>query len=405
MGKIGLPDHRTRLGKRADRRSTRNGRMHRDTLATMAPNWRSQFPILETTTYLASHNQGAMSFASSDLLAQFAEDWATLGSSAWDQAWSNLPFEVGNTIGTLVGASPQTTVATTGMMAAFVAIDSCFRFQPAQSRFVTTQLEHSPGRRYWQRQAGLTEAIVRSWDGRTIATETLLAEIDERTAIVMLSDGPPSGSSIDLKRVVAAAHDVDGYVLLDCSQSAGAVPIDIEDLGVDFAVGRTDGWLCGGASSAWLYVHPEILGQLEPQTPGWGIDGDPTWPDPDPSGIGRFLDGPPNPAALYALTAGLDPLFTLGIENIRQRSLAATGNVIELAESAGMPVTSDTSEDRGAIVTLQVDDAFRVQSGLQALDILVGAYSPDEISIGPHFYNNQADLDTFISTLKSINHG
>ena len=88
--------------------------MHRDTLATMAPNWRSQFPILETTTYLSSHNQGAMSFASSDLLAQFAEDWATLGSSAWDQAWSSLPFEVGNTIGTLVGASPQTTVATTG---------------------------------------------------------------------------------------------------------------------------------------------------------------------------------------------------------------------------------------------------------------------------------------------------
>lgn len=372
----------------------------------MAPNWRSQFPIVETTTYLASHDQGAMSFASSDLLAQFVEEWATVGPTAWDRTWSQLPFEVGNTIAHLIGASPASTATTTSLSAAFVAIDSCFRFLAAQRRFVTTQLEQSPGRRFWQRQAGLEETVVRSWDGRTIATDTLLGSIDERTAIVMLSNDLATGEAgVDLKRIVAAAHDVDGYVVLDCSTTAGAIPTDVESLGVDFAVGRTDGWLCGGPPAGWLFVHPELIDQLEPATAGWGVDGDPTWPDPDPIGIGRFLDGPPDPAALYALKAGLEPILEIGIDEVRNASLSATSWLIERATDAGLTVTSDTSEDRGPIVTLEVSDAFRVQAGLHALDVRVGTSSPDEISLGPHFYNNKADFDTFTDTIRSIDHG
>lgn len=372
----------------------------------MATNWRSQFPIVETTTYLTSHDQGAMSFASSDLLAQFVEEWATLGPTAWHGTWSQLPFEVGNAIASLIGASRDTTSTTTSLSAAFVAIDSCFRFRAAQRRFVTTQLERSPGRRFWQRQAGLEETVVRSWDGRTIATDTLLGSIDERTAIVMLSNDLATGEAgIDLKRIVAAAHDVDGYVVLDCSTTAGAVPGAVEDLGVDFAVGRTDGWLCGGTPGGWLFVHPELIDQLEPATTGWGVDGDPTWPDPDPIGIGRFLDGPPDPAALYALKAGLEPFVDIGIDAVRKASLVATGWLIEHATDAGISVTSETSEHRGPVVTLEVSDAFRVQAGLHALDVRVGTSSPDEISLGPHFYNTQADLDSFTQTIRSIAHG
>lgn len=371
----------------------------------MAPNWRSQYPIVETTTYLASQDQGAMSYAASDLLAQFVEDWATLGLTAWDRSWSRLPFDLGNAIADVIGASLATTVATTSLTTALASIDSCFRFPPQQRRLVTTQLEHSPGRTFWRRQVGLEETIVRSWDGRTIATETLLAAIDERTAIVMLSSGCAAGEAVDLKRVVAAAHDVDGYVVLDCSETAGAVPIGVEGLGVDFAVGRTDGWLCGGTPAGFLFVHPEILDQVEPTTPGWGTDGDPTWPDPEPVGIGRFLDGPPNPAALYALEAGLDPITSIGIDEIRQTSLAATEWLIAQAGEAGLKITSDTSDGRGPVVTVEVADAFRVQAGLEALDVRVGKFGTDELSVGPHFYNNRADFDNFIGTIRSIDHG
>lgn len=346
-----------------------------------------------------------MSYAASDLLAQFVEDWATLGLTAWDRNWAKLPFDLGNDIASIIGASPATTVATTSLSTAFTSIDSCFRFPPQQRRFVTTQLEQSPGRTFWRRQAALEETVVRSWDGRTIATETLLAAIDERTALVMLSSGCAAGEAVDLKRVVAAAHDVDGYVVLDCSDTAGSRPIGVEDLGIDFAVGRTDGWLCGGTPAGFLFVHPEILDQLEPTTPGWGIDGDPAWPDPEPVGIGRFLDGPPNPAALYTLEAGLDPLTSVGVEEIREMSLAATGWLIDQAGEAGLTVTSDTSDDRGAVVTVAVTNAFRVQAGLEALDVRVGTFSPDELAIGPHFYNDKTDLDTFIDTIRSIDHG
>ncbi len=59
----------------------------------MEPDWRSHFPLLEETTYLASHDFGAMSYEASDALARYAEEWATLGTDAWREEWSQLPLE------------------------------------------------------------------------------------------------------------------------------------------------------------------------------------------------------------------------------------------------------------------------------------------------------------------------
>ena len=245
----------------------------------------------------------------------------------------------------------------------------------------------------------MDETTVRSWDGHTIADETFLAAIDERTAIVTLSHVSPSSASLDLKRIVAAAHDVDGYVVLDCTNSAGAMPIDLDGLGIDFAVGRTDAWLMGGSPTAWLYVHPEIQGQLEPTTPGWGPHSHPSSTPTDPPGIWRFLDGPPSPPALYTLRAAVEILRSVGIDGVRQQSLEASRVLADLANDQDLILTSDTSADRGPIVTLQVDDAVDAQARLSRAHISVGLYSANELAVGPHFYNDADDLDRLIVEL------
>lgn len=365
----------------------------------MDPDWRSHFPLLEEATYLKSHAFGAMSYEASDALARYAEEWATLGADAWRDEWSQLPLKVGSLIGSLVGSSPSSTIVTTSLSSALAAIDSCFRFPMVQSRVVTTQLERGPIRDYWSTRTAMDETTVRSWDGHTIADETFLAAIDERTAIVTLSHVSPSSTSLDLKRIVAAAHDVDGYVVLDCTNSAGSMPVDLDALGIDFAVGRTDAWLMGGSPTAWLYVHPEIQGQLEPTTSGWGPHGHPSSTPTDPPGIWRFLDGPPTPPALYTLRAAVDLLRSVGIEEVRRRSLELSGQLAQLAEERGLIVTSDTSVDRGPIVTLRVEDAVDTQARLSIEQIVVGVYSSTELAVGPHFYNDDHDLDRLVAEL------
>ena len=65
------------------------------------------------------------------------------------------------------------------------------------------------------------------------------------------------------------AHEVGAYVVLDCYQSAGVVPFDVTALDVDFAVGGSVKWLCGGPGAGWLYVRPDLAERLEPTFVGW----------------------------------------------------------------------------------------------------------------------------------------
>ena len=72
--------------------------------------YRSEFPILERTTYLASHTLGPMPRQAADRLAEFARMWEERGIRAWAEGWWASPVTVGDQIGRIVGAPPGSTV-------------------------------------------------------------------------------------------------------------------------------------------------------------------------------------------------------------------------------------------------------------------------------------------------------
>ena len=89
-------------------------------------------------------------------------------------------------------------------------------------------------------------------------------------------------------------------MILDCYQSAGIVPVDLTALGVDFAVGGSVKWLCGGPANGWLYVRPDLAETLEPTYIGWQAHERPFAFEEEleyAAGAARFLTGTPNPAA------------------------------------------------------------------------------------------------------------
>ena len=73
----------------------------------------------------------------------------------------------------------------------------------------------------------------------------------------------------DVEAITRRAHEVGARVVLDCYQSAGIVPFSVAELGVDFAVGGSVKWLCGGPGNGWLYVRPDLIDLLEPTFMGW----------------------------------------------------------------------------------------------------------------------------------------
>ena len=94
--------------------------------------------------------------------------------------------------------------------------------------------------------------------------EAIVDAIDERTLLVPISHVLFKTAEIqDVGPIVRRAHEVGAHVILDCYQSAGIVPVDVTALGVDFAVGGSVKWLCGGPGNGWLYVRPDLAERLE----------------------------------------------------------------------------------------------------------------------------------------------
>ena len=77
------------------------GRSHDPLLA-----FRSEFPILERTTYLVSNSLGAMPRAVPERLAEYAARWAVDGVRAWSRGWWEMPVTIGDEIAPLIGAGP-----------------------------------------------------------------------------------------------------------------------------------------------------------------------------------------------------------------------------------------------------------------------------------------------------------
>lgn len=363
--------------------------------------YRDRFPILAETTYLINHSLAAMPGAVAERLADYARAWGTRGIRSWGEGWWTMPLEVGDQVGRIIGAEPGTTVMHQNVAVAEAIVLSCFRpVDPRRNRIVY-EAGNFPSVRYlYQAQQDL-EVVVCDDDAGIIDA------IDERTLLVPISHVLfKSGEIQDVEAITRRAHEVGARVVLDCYQSAGIVPFSVASLGVDFAVGGSVKWLCGGPGNGWLYVRPDLIEELEPTFMGWQAHESPFAFEPElryAPGVARFLTGTPNVPALYAATAGYDLVEEVGLERIRENSLAQTDLLIRLADEAGFEVRSPRDPARrGGTVTVHVPDFEAVHKELGEHQVLCDFRPGAGIRLGPHYYNTNDELERVIDLIGEI---
>ena len=361
---------------------------------------RSEFPILEHTTYLINHSLGAMPARAEERLAEYARAWRERGVRAWGEGWWELPLTVGDQVGRILGALPGTTVMHQNVAVAEAVVLSCFRPEPPRNRIVYER-GNFPSVRYLYQSRPDLEVVVCEDDGAVVEA------IDERTLLVPVSHVLyKSGEIQDVSAIVHRAHEVGAHVVLDAYQSAGIVPLDVTALSVDFAVGGSVKWLCGGPGNGWLYVRPDHAERLEPTVTGWQAHAEPFAFEEElryASGAARFLTGTPNVPALYAATAGYDLVEEVGVERIRRRSLAHTQLLLDLADEAGFDVRSPRDPSRrGGTVTIHVPEFAAVHRELAAREIVCDFRPGAGIRLGPHFFNTEDELRFTVAQLVEI---
>jgi kynureninase len=367
--------------------------------------YRDRFPILRDCIYLINHSLAAMPAAAEDRLLEYARMWRERGIRSWGEGWWEMPVTIGDQLARIMGAAPGTIVMHQNVTVAEEVVISCFRKglvrAPGVRNRVVYEEANFPSVRYlYQAQPDLEVVAVE--DDRAI-----VEAIDERTLLVPISHVLFKNAEIqDVEPIVRRAHEAGAYVVLDCYQSAGVVPFDLAALEVDFAVGGSVKWLCGGPGAGWLYVRPDLAERLEPTFVGWQGHARPFAFEPEleyAPGVRRFLTGTPNVPALYAASAGYDVIEEVGVERIRERSLLLTSLLIELLDGAGFEISSPREPARrGGTVLVRTPDDAAVHRELGERGIICDFRPGAGVRLGPHFYNTEDELRETVAQLVEI---
>ncbi|WP_409329559.1 kynureninase [Trujillonella humicola] len=223
--------------------------------------------------------------------------------------------------------------------------------------------------------------------------DVLAASLDERVAVVVLSAvAYRSGALADLAAVTRLVHEAGALVLWDLSHAAGAVPVGLEAIGADLAVGCTYKYLNGGPGApAFLYVRRELQDRVRQPIWGWFGQRDqfamgPVY-DPAP-GIERFGVGTPPVLAMAAVEVGVRLVAEAGVDRLAAKGRAMTDLLVALSDAwlapYGVAVASPRdAARRGSHVSLAHPRAWQVTQALVDRGVVPDFRTPDRVRLGP----------------------
>ncbi len=202
--------------------------------------WRVEFPSLDGCVHMISHSLGAMPRGVSDALAELADLWRTRSITAWE-VWLPEVDRAAARIGKLLGAPAGSVVMNQNVSTIEAVLASCFDWRPGKDRVVYDDGNFPSVSYVWKGEERRGARV------EVVPVDRLVGSIDESTVVVPISHVNFRTSFVqDVKAIVARAHEVGAYVILDTYQSLGTLPVDVVDLDVDFACGGSVKWLCGG---------------------------------------------------------------------------------------------------------------------------------------------------------------
>lgn len=373
---------------------------------------REEFPTLASGIHLLSHSLGPVPRATRDSMLTYYEAWEQHTSEdAWANSWWEMSSAVGNRIAKILGGQPGSVQIQPNASIALSSVASCFDFGGVERNKIVTSALDFPSMQYiWdaQERVGALVEVVHSDDGITVTLDEILEAIDDTTCLVALSHVSfRSSYRVDVETIVERAHKQGALVLLDVYQSAGAVQLKAQEWDVDFLIGGTIKWLCGGPACGYLYVRPDLQSQIQPRLTGWVAHGAPFDFAPPPmrydDSVRRFAQGTPSIPALYSVLPGLQIIEEVGVETIRAESVRRTEFMIDFALERGWKVNSPRDPDeRGGSVMIYVQDGPAMVKRLAERKVFVDCRPGVGLRMSAHFFNTDEEVREAMEILADL---
>jgi kynureninase len=288
---------------------------------------RERFDLPDGLRYFDGNSLGALPAAVTKTLHEVVgREWREGLIRSWfEGGWWDGPVRVGDRIAPLLGAAPgQVVVGDSVSVQLFNLLVGAVRLRSGRRR-VLIDAAVFPSDRY------IAESVVRMLDMELVpvAMEDVAEELERAGDDVAVALGSPvdfrTGRVWDIPGVTRAARAAGAVSLWDLCHAAGAMPVDLDEHGVDLAVGCTYKFLSGGPGSpAFVYIAERHQATLDLPLTGWHGHAKPFAFDtdyrPDP-GAARARVGTPHILSLRAFEGALSAFDGVDIADVRAKSV------------------------------------------------------------------------------------
>jgi kynureninase len=376
--------------------------------------FRDRFILPDGVIYLDGNSLGPASPAVfAELKNAAIEEWSQGLIRSWNTAgWFDLPLELGDRIGRLIGAANgQTVVADTTSINIYKALHAALALRPGRS-VIVAEAGSFPTDLY------MAEGVTSTRPGTSLRLEGVDAPgieelIDDKAAVVLVNHvNYKTGALRDMAALTRKIHDAGAVAVWDLCHSAGALPVDLDGAGADFAVGCTYKYLNGGPGSpAFVYAaHRHHAGIVQPLS-GWWAHARPFAMErgfAGGEGIRRFQCGTQPMLSLRALKGALDVWDDVDMQALRKKSIALTDLFIELVEArcgkhgVALETTRD-SERRGSQVSFSHANAYEIMQALIERGVIGDFRAPSIMRFGfTPLYTSYRDVWDAVEILEGI---
>ncbi len=355
--------------------------------------------------YLLSHSVGAQPKSYDSALEHgFTGPWRTDGVSVWGPWFEALDrFRAG--LAPLIGAHAKDICAQPNVSSGISKILFSLPERARRTKIVLTE-DDFPTVGFALTQARrLGYELVFLPGGTQLADPDAWALAFQDDVQLVIATQVYSNTSVlaPCAEIARRARERGVFSILDIAQAAGTVPVQLNDWDADFAVGTSLKYLCGGTGAAFLWASPDAAARSAPMDVGWFSHAEPFEFDIHnfeyADGATRYTGGTPSIGPLAGACAGHEILNRHGVDAVYEHNQALLDRLF-----AGLPAEaflSSTREGaRGSAALIKVRDYDAAAAALKEAGVTHDSRQ-GAVRISVHLYNDERDVDTLLSVLRS----
>jgi cysteine desulfurase/selenocysteine lyase len=372
------------------------------------PSWdriRDDFPVTEKYTYLSNAAISPIPKQVLEESSKFYQELSEHGGAIWE-TWAEKMEQTRDVYAKFIHAHRDEVGFTHSTSEGMNIIAHMLS---SKGSVISNELEFPSSTLPWlNRDADVT--FVSSKKGK-ILKEDIANSINQNTRTVVVSHVQYStGWRQDLAELGELTSKKGLYLVVNPTQSLGALYLNVRDFNIDFMASNGHKWILSSFGIGAIYIKKEYLKDLERfKPPFYSQLGQKQTEIFDNKKIdmsntaSRFELGSPHFSNILCLKSAIEYITKIGIEQIEKRILYLTEYLVEKLREFKVEIISPLEEEKGrsGIIVFKERNAQEIVRQLERRRIMVSARG-DGIRVSPHFYNNENDIDRLLSELKYL---